>query len=158
MRISKSNRKKAQYLISLLNNPECFAPAALHGLLQWMAAKPAMQWISLSRNNNVFLHSCCPGANWLIEEIRSGIVMERYDPPFFEKGYVFEYVGTVVGREVERQNRPALITVHGKLFKYLLDEQANAAAAAKERRDQAAMRAGEALLQMPGVRSGDAWI
>jgi hypothetical protein len=158
MRISKSNRQKAQYLISLLDNPECFAPANLQKLLRHIAVQPALQWISLSRNNDVVLHSCCPGKDWLIEQFRNGIVVERYDPPFSQKGYFYQYVGTIVGRAIEKPNRPYLMTLPVKFFTYLLNERAKSAAAAKARRDQAAMRAGEALLQMPGVTSTDAWI
>lgn len=158
MRISQSNRKKANYLISLLNNPEHFAPDYLQKLLQRIAVQPAVYWISLSRNNDVFLHSCCPGADWLVEEFKNGIVVERFEPPYPQKGYFFEYAGTVVGRAGGRLDRPCLVTLPVKFFTYLLNEQAKAATAAKARRDKAAMLAGEALLHIPGVTSNDAWI
>lgn len=158
MRISKSNQKKTLFVIALLTNPEHFAPAYLQKLLQRIAVQPAVHWISLSRNNDVFLHSVCPGANWLVEEFKNGIVVERFEPPFPQKGYFFEYVGTVMGRTGGRLDKPCLVTLPVKYFSFILNEQTRAAAAAKERRDKAAMQAGEALMQISGVTSSDAWI
>lgn len=111
--------------------------------------------------NHVFLHSFCPGADWLIQEVRNGVVVESFAAPFSQNGYFFEYVGRLVTVPVEWPNRPYLVTLHVKFFQHLLDayaKAATAAKAAKERRDKAAMQAGETLSQIPGITSSDAWL